>query len=70
MQDLEQALKDHDDYPDGICRHPNLDDPEEERYITVTSAIIDLDARSLRLTDGQPCRTPTTAIRWRPHGRE
>jgi len=53
--DLEVALRDHDDYPDGICRHQNLDDPEEERYITVTSAIMDLEERSLRLTDGPPC---------------
>jgi isopenicillin-N N-acyltransferase-like protein len=53
--DLEVALRDHDDYPDGICRHQNLEDPEEERYITVTSAIMDLAELSLRLTDGPPC---------------
>jgi isopenicillin-N N-acyltransferase-like protein len=49
------VLRDHDDYPDGICRHQNLDDPDEERYITVTSAIMDLADLSLRLTDGPPC---------------
>ena len=53
--DLEAMLRDHDDHPDGICRHENLDDPPEERYITVTSAIMDLEERSLRLTDGPPC---------------
>jgi isopenicillin-N N-acyltransferase-like protein len=53
--DLEVVLRDHDDYPDGICRHQNLDDPDEERYITVTSAIMDLADLSLRLTDGPPC---------------
>jgi isopenicillin-N N-acyltransferase-like protein len=53
--DLEIALRDHDDYPDSICRHLNPDDPEEERYITVTSAIMDLEDLSLRLTDGPPC---------------
>jgi len=45
----------HDDYPDSICRHLNPEDPEEERYITVTSAIMDLEDLSLRLTDGPPC---------------
>jgi isopenicillin-N N-acyltransferase like protein len=53
--DLEVALRDHDDYPDGICRHENPEDPPEERYITVTSAIMDLEELSLRLTDGPPC---------------
>ena len=52
--DLEIALRDHDDYPDSVCRHVNPDDPEEERYITVTSAIMDLQDLSLRLTDGPP----------------
>jgi isopenicillin-N N-acyltransferase-like protein len=55
LGDLEVALRDHDDYPDGICRHLNPDDAEEERYITVTSAIMDLEEGSLRLTDGPPC---------------
>jgi isopenicillin-N N-acyltransferase-like protein len=55
VADLEAALRDHDDYPDGICRHENAADPLEEQYITVTSAIMDLDERSLRLTDGPPC---------------
>jgi isopenicillin-N N-acyltransferase-like protein len=53
--DLEIALRDHDDYPDSVCRHLNPDDAEEERYITVTSVIMDLQDLSLRLTDGPPC---------------
>jgi isopenicillin-N N-acyltransferase-like protein len=53
--DLEAMLRDHDNYPDGICRHENRDDPPEEWCITVTSAIMDLDELTLRLTDGPPC---------------
>ncbi|MBV9545168.1 MAG: peptidase C45, partial [Chloroflexi bacterium] len=53
--DLEAALRDHDNYPDSICRHENDVDPPEERYLTVTSVIMDLDERSMRLTDGPPC---------------
>jgi isopenicillin-N N-acyltransferase-like protein len=53
--DLEAALRDHDNYPDGICRHENRGDPPEEWCITVTSAIMDLEERSLRLTNGPPC---------------
>jgi isopenicillin-N N-acyltransferase-like protein len=55
LGDLQESLRDHDDHPDGVCRHENLDDPPEERYITVTSVIMDLDERSLHLTDGPPC---------------
>jgi isopenicillin-N N-acyltransferase like protein len=53
--DLEVALRDHEHYPDGICRHEHPDDPPEEWLITVTSAIMDLEDLSLRLTDGPPC---------------
>ena len=55
VADLEACLRDHDDYPDSICRHVDQQLPPEEHYITVASAIMDLDERSLRLTDGQPC---------------
>jgi isopenicillin-N N-acyltransferase like protein len=55
VADLEVALRDHDDHPDGICRHENAEDPPEEQYITLTSVIMDLEERSLRLTDGPPC---------------
>ena len=53
--DLEAVLRDHDNHPDGICRHENFEDPPEEWCITVTSAIMDLEERTLRLTDGPPC---------------
>ena len=55
VADLQAALRDHDNYPDGLCRHENPSDPPEERYTTVTSVIMDLDERSLWLTDGPPC---------------
>jgi isopenicillin-N N-acyltransferase-like protein len=53
--DLEISLRDHDNYPDGICRHEHPDDPPEEWCLTVTSAIMDLNELSLQLTDGPPC---------------
>lgn len=53
--DLEVMLRDHDNYPDAICRHEHPDDPPEEWCITVTSAIMNLEELSLRLTDGRPC---------------
>jgi isopenicillin-N N-acyltransferase like protein len=56
--DLEVALRDHEHYPDSICRHENPEDPPEEWCLTVTSAIMDLEDLSLRLTDGPPCEHP------------
>jgi len=53
--DLEACLRDHDDFPDSLCRHVNPEDPPEDWVITVTSVIMDLEERSLRVTDGQPC---------------
>lgn len=53
--DLEAIMRDHDNHPDGICRHENPADPPEEWCVTVTSIIMDLDQASLRLTDGRPC---------------
>lgn len=53
--DIDEALRDHDNFPDSICRHPNPIDAPEERYLTVTSAVMDLAERTLRLTDGPPC---------------
>jgi isopenicillin-N N-acyltransferase-like protein len=56
--DLGAALQDHNDFPDSICRHPNPEDPPEEWCTTVTSAIMDLHARTLQLSDGPPCQHP------------
>jgi isopenicillin-N N-acyltransferase-like protein len=58
VEDLQAILRDHEGYPDSICRHENMDDPPEERYITVTGAIMDLETRELWLTDGPPDTAP------------
>jgi isopenicillin-N N-acyltransferase-like protein len=55
LADVEAALRDHDNFPDSVCRHENPDDPPEERYISVTSVVMDLHERSLQLTDGPAC---------------
>jgi isopenicillin-N N-acyltransferase-like protein len=52
---LQACLRDHDNYPDSVCRHRHPDDPLYEACTTVTSAIMDLDERALWLTDGPPC---------------
>jgi isopenicillin-N N-acyltransferase like protein len=55
IEHLQSCLRDHDRHPYSICRHESPPDPPEQHYITVTSIIIDLDAREIYLTDGPPC---------------
>ena len=64
--DLELAFRDHESFPDGICRHESPLDPPAERCATVISAIMDLDARSLQVADGQPCERQYDAFTLRP----
>jgi isopenicillin-N N-acyltransferase-like protein len=58
VADLEGYLQDHVERPYGVCRHRALSEPPEKHYITVTSVVMDLDAKVLRLTDGPPCEGP------------
>lgn len=55
VADLQAALRDHDGHPYSICRHIDPGEPPEEHYTTVTSAVMDLHARTLWLSDGPPC---------------
>jgi len=49
------ALSDHTDYPDSVCRHPDPELPPPEQTATVASAIADLTDRRLWLSAGPPC---------------
>jgi isopenicillin-N N-acyltransferase-like protein len=60
---LRDALRDHDQHPDSVCRHPNTDDPEANRYASVTSVIMDLHDRVMWVTDGPPCGAPYQEVR-------
>jgi isopenicillin-N N-acyltransferase like protein len=52
---LMTALRDHDGHPNSVCRHPDPTQPDAERYQTVTSVVMDLDARAMWISDGPPC---------------
>ena len=59
---VEDALRDHFSRPGSICRHEDPTQPEAKRGCSVTSAIIDLSARTLYATDGPPCENPYQAF--------
>ena len=55
---LKSTLADHDNTPYAICRHEAMQDPPQERYITVTAVIMEPGTGRISLTNGQPCRNP------------
>jgi isopenicillin-N N-acyltransferase-like protein len=62
VEGIQSALRDTQDYPFGICRHRNPEEPPEMHYTTVTSVVIDLDARTIYLTDGPPDESPYQTV--------
>lgn len=53
--DLMNFLRDHEGDPYSVCRHKDMNEPPEDRYITVTSVMMDMETREMWLTDGPPC---------------
>ncbi len=54
ISDIQAFLSNKEDYPDGICRYPNLEEPEEDRVETIAGIIMDLQAKTMWVTDGHP----------------
>ena len=63
LEDLQTFLRDRDGGADGICRYPNMDDPPEEHYVTVTAVIMNLETREMWITDGQPDVNPFVHVK-------
>jgi isopenicillin-N N-acyltransferase-like protein len=55
-EDAQEILRDHDDYPYSLCRHPDENFPPEERYQSVVSVVMDLNEKRLAVADGPPCQ--------------
>lgn len=54
---IQAALRDHLEHPYSVCRHEDPAEPPEEHYLTVVSAVMDLHALELHISDGPPCRS-------------
>jgi len=59
---IHHLLSDHFSTPASICRHPDTTLPEPKRVISVAAAAIDLNARTLYITDGPPCQSDFQAV--------
>ena len=59
----EKMLRDHDGKPESVCRHANPAFPEDDRYETVVSVVMDLGEKKLWATMGSPCENEYLAIK-------
>jgi isopenicillin-N N-acyltransferase like protein len=59
---IHSLLSDHFSAPASICRHPDMTLPEPKRVTSVTAAAIDLNTRTLYVTDGPPCQSAFQAV--------
>ncbi|HTR37647.1 MAG TPA: C45 family peptidase [Bryobacteraceae bacterium] len=59
---IHSLLSDHFSAPAAICRHPDMTLPEPKRVTSVTAAAIDLNTRTLFVTDGPPCQSAFQAV--------
>ena len=54
LDEVQTALRDHQDHPRSICRHSN-DDPNTGFWQTVFSVIIEPEQRRMHVSRGTPC---------------
>jgi isopenicillin-N N-acyltransferase-like protein len=57
-----RAATDHFGAPYGICRHPDPQQPDAKRTMTVGAVLIDLDARTMHVANGPPCSNEYVAF--------
>jgi isopenicillin-N N-acyltransferase-like protein len=62
IEGIQDALRDRQEDPFGICRHRNPAEPPEMHYTTVTAVVMDLNTRTIHLTDGPPDTSPFQTI--------
>jgi len=53
---FQRVFRDHFSYPNSICRHVDTREEEPRHLATLSSAIMDLTARTFYLTEGAPCQ--------------
>ena len=55
LEGIKSATSDHFDHPYSICRHLDKDSNVDNRFETIVSMIMDLNERSIYLSEGNPC---------------
>ncbi len=57
IDSLKNALRDHENHPRSICRHPN-EDAQTGYWATVFSVLIEPDTGCMHISRGNPCEQP------------
>ena len=57
ISDIKLMMQDHTSYPDSICRHEDMLEPEGKRLGTIFSIIMDLEREEMFFAPGNPCNT-------------
>ena len=57
LDQMKEALRDHQGHPHSICRHPN-DHPENGFWVSVLSVLIEAEAGCMHISRGNPCENP------------
>lgn len=65
IEDFKEILRDHFNFPDSICRHPDERDPEPERVQTVASIIMNLTRKELHISAGPPCTNEYQTLKFK-----
>ncbi len=55
LEEIKKVASDHFDHPYSICRHIDDGSKAENRMETIVSVIMDLNERSMYLSEGNPC---------------
>lgn len=55
VADIKEMMADHTSYPDSICRHEDVLEPEGKRLGTIFSIIMDLEREEMYFAPGNPC---------------
>lgn len=55
IDEIKASMSDHFSYPHSICAHADNNEPESLRLETRNSILIDLNTRTMHVTDGSPC---------------
>lgn len=63
IERIQTILRDHVNFPDSICSHPDPTEPESEQGQTVASLVMDLTDRIVWAAPGPPCEHSFTVFR-------
>jgi isopenicillin-N N-acyltransferase-like protein len=63
VESLQALLRDHVNFPDSICMHPDPADPTHEQEQTLVSLVMDLTERKMWAAPGPPCEGEYVAYR-------